>query len=112
MTALSTSHEALRRLRASLDKLFTRGSILRIEPRVVVRAERMCERLRSYQDTGEVVNLTNVLSSLTTDIISSIIFDEPRDYLGDPNFNNEWYDTLTKGRRSTPLFENMPWMIG
>jgi len=112
MTAISTSHDAHRRLRAPLDKLFVRGSILRVEPRVVARTERMCDRLRSYQGTGEVVGLTNALSSLTTDIISSIIFEEPSDYLGDPNFNDRWYDTLKKGTLSVPLFKHMPWIIG
>jgi hypothetical protein len=86
--------------------------MLRIEPRVVARTERMCDRLQSYQNTGEVVNLTNVLSSLTTDVILSIIFDEPSDYPGGPNLNDQWYDTLKKATRSTPLFKRMPWMIG
>lgn len=112
MTAISASHDAHRRLRAPLDKLFARGSIIRIEQRVISRVERMCERLRGHKDAGEVVNLTNALSSLTTDIISSIIFDEPSDYLGDPDFNNKWYNTLKQGTRSVPLFKHMPWMVG
>lgn len=73
MTAISTGHDAHRRLRAPLDRLFARANIMRIEPRVAARAERLCDRLNAYKGTGEVVNLTDALSSLTTDIISSII---------------------------------------
>ncbi|KAL2275643.1 hypothetical protein FJTKL_01702 [Diaporthe vaccinii] len=112
MTAISTGHDAHRRLRAPLDRLFARASIMRIEPRVAARAERLYDRLNSYKGTGEVVNLTNALSSLTTDIISSIIFEEPSDYLGDPDFNQEWYHTLKMGTMSIPLFKHMPWMVG
>lgn len=85
---------------------------MRIERRVAVRVERLCGRLDAYKGTGEVVNLTNALSSLTTDVISSIIFEEPSDYLGDPNFNEEWYHTLKMGTMSIPLFQHLPWLVG
>ncbi|KAF2969443.1 hypothetical protein GQX73_g4102 [Xylaria multiplex] len=111
MASISASHDAHRRLRVPLDKLFARSSILRIESRVAQRVERLYDRLSFYQDTGEVVNLSNALSSLTTDVISSIIFEEPSDYLGDPGFNSEWYDTLKRGTRSVFLFKHMPWAI-
>lgn len=93
-----------------LDKLFARQSILRIEPRVVMRTEKLCARLESYRGTNEAVNLTNAFSSLTIDVISSIIFEEPSDYLLDPNFNNEWYEILKMGTLSVPLFKHMPWI--
>lgn len=111
MTAISVDHEAHRRLRAPLDKLFARSSIIRIEPRVISRTETLRGRLMSYQGTGKVVNLTNALSSLTTDIISAIIFEEPSDYLGHPDFNDKWYETLKMGTLSVPLFKHMPWVV-
>ncbi|KAJ6782774.1 hypothetical protein PWT90_04131 [Aphanocladium album] len=58
---------------------------------------------QSFQGSGQVVNLTDAFSSLTTDIISSIIFEEPSDYLGDPNFNKEWYETLKMVTLHGPL---------
>jgi hypothetical protein len=112
MTAISTGHEAHRRLRAPLDKLCARNSITRIEPRLIERTEILCRRLGSYQGTRQIVNLTNALSSLTTDIISSIIFEEPSDYLSDPNFNDKWYETLKMGTLTVPLLKHMPWIIG
>ncbi|KAI8946629.1 cytochrome P450 [Xylaria longipes] len=111
MTAISKSHNAHRRLRVPVDKLFVRSSILRIESRVSDRVARLCDRLTYYRGTGEVVNLTNALSSLTTDIISSVIFEEPSDYLGDPDFNSEWYETLKWGTRSVFMFKHLPWVV-
>jgi cytochrome P450 len=93
-----------------LEKLFARHSILRIEPRVMSRTEKLCARLESYRGSDEAINLTNAFSSLTTDIISSVIFEEPRDYLSDPNFNDEWYQTLKMGTLSVPLLKHMPWI--
>lgn len=111
MTAISVSHDSHKRLRAPIDRLFARTSIMRIEARVVARTERMYGRLGAYQGTGEVVNLTNALSSLTTDIISSVIFEEPSDYLGATDFNEEWYHTLKMGTLNVPLFKHMPMMV-
>jgi cytochrome P450 len=110
MTAMSTSHDAHRRLRMPLEKLFARRSISRIEPRIISRTEKLCARLESYRDSGEAVNLTNAFSSLTTDIISSVIFEEPSDYLSDPDFNDKWYQTLKLGTLSVPLLKHMPWI--
>jgi cytochrome P450 len=110
MTAISTGHDAHRHLRMPLEKLFARHSILRIEPRVILRTEKLCARLESYGGSGEAVNLTNAFSSLTTDIISSVIFEEPSDYLSDPDFNDEWYQTLKMGTLSVPLLKHMPWI--
>lgn len=112
MTAISTTHEAHRRLRAPLDRLFSRSGVISIEARLIERIERLCNRFESFQGTGQIVNLTDALSSLTTDIISSIIFEEPSDYLGDPDFNHEWYETLKMGTLSVPLFKHMPWVVG
>lgn len=110
MTAISTDHDAHRRLRQPLDKLFAKQSILRIEPRVAIRTEKLCARLESYRQSGEEVNLSNAFSSLTTDTISSIIFQEPSDYLSDPDFNHSWYETLKMGTLSVSLFKHMPWI--
>lgn len=108
MTAISVKHENHRRLRAPLDRLFARQNIRLLEPRIASRAERFCDRIDGFRGTGEVVNLTNAFSSLTTDIISAIIFEEPSDYLGDPTFNVTWYNVLKMGTLSVPLFKHMP----
>lgn len=111
MMTISATHEAHRHLRAPLDRLFARASIARLEPRIVARTQKLCDRLGAFRDTGEVVCLSDALSSLTTDVISSIIFEEPSDYLGAPDFNKAWYRTLKMGTKSVPVFKNLPWMV-
>jgi cytochrome P450 len=112
MTAISVQHDAHRKLRVPLDKLFARHNIRRMEPRMVARVERLGARLREFAGGDQVVNLTNAFSSLTTDAISSTIFQEPSDYLGDPEFNDAWYDTLKHGTKSVPLFKHLPAVVG
>lgn len=111
MMGISVTHEAHRRLRAPLDRLFARASIARVEPRIVARTQKLCDRLGAFKDTGEVVSLSDAISSLTTDIISSIVFEDPSDYLGAPDFNKRWYRTLKMGTKSVPVFKNLPWVV-
>lgn len=111
MTAISVSHNAHRKLRAPLDKLFVRNSIMQIESRIIAHIDRLYYRLSTYRGTGQVVNLSNAISSLTTDIISSVTFEEPSDFLSDANFNADWYQTLKRGTFAMPVFKHMPWII-
>ncbi|KAK5636379.1 hypothetical protein RRF57_012091 [Xylaria bambusicola] len=111
MASISHRHDAHRHLRAPVDTIFARNRILPFESRIVDRVARLCDRLSHYRGTGEVVNLSNAFSSLTTDVISSVIFEEPSDYLGDPNFNSDWFDTLKRGTRSVFVFKHLPWII-
>lgn len=112
MAGISHKHDAHRRLRAPLDIIFARNRIIPYESRIADRVTKLCDRLSYYQGTGEVVNLSNAFSSLTTDVISSVIFEEPSDYLGDPDFNSEWFETLKRGTRSVFVFKHSPWIVG
>ncbi len=66
MTDISTAHDSHRRARSALTAFFSRAGITRVEPRVVARVRKLCDRLKVLQDSGTVVNLTNAFSSLTT----------------------------------------------
>jgi hypothetical protein len=47
---------------------------------------------------------------LHADAVSSIIFEEPSDYLGDPDFNEAWFYNLKQGTLSVPIFAQLPWV--
>jgi len=66
MTAVSSTHNMHRASRAPLDPFFSKAGVLKLEQRVLARIEKMCARLRLIQGTGQVVNLFNAISSLTT----------------------------------------------
>jgi len=66
MTAVSHTHEMHRAVRAPLDPFFSKAGISRVESRVMLRIEKLGNRLRMEAGTGTVVNLTSALSSLTT----------------------------------------------
>lgn len=109
MAAVGATHEMHRRALEPLSRFFSVKGITAAENRVVARVQKLGERIKNF-GTDQVMSLSNGLSSLTTDIISCIIFDEPSDYLSDPTFNEAWYKTLNRGTLSVPLFAHIPFM--
>jgi hypothetical protein len=90
-----------------LRNFFSRASITRLEGRTVDRLHKLDRRLQEWVDSGKAVNLTHAIYSYVTgtfsgqvespvgwangsDIISSMLFEEPCDYLSDPTFNDTW----------------------
>lgn len=64
MAAVSKEHDMHRMTRAPLDPFFNKAGILRVEPRVLQRVQKLCRRLEGFKDTGEVVNFSHALGSL------------------------------------------------
>ncbi|KAL2808262.1 cytochrome P450 [Aspergillus granulosus] len=110
MVAVSTTHDMHRATRAPLDPFFSMAGIRRVEPRVVQIIEKFRKKLGAFVNTGKPVNLTHAFGSLTTDVVSCMLFEEPSDYLGDPTFNAEWFNLLKKGVVTIPLLAHMPWL--
>jgi hypothetical protein len=66
MIAVSRTHEMHRSARGALDPLFSKAGVLKMEHRVFERVQKMCARLRMIQGIGKVVNMTDVINSVTT----------------------------------------------
>ena len=107
LIAASIEHDSHRSAIAPLTTFFSRAGISRVEQRVVDRVQKLCGRLEAHAADNEVVNLFNAMSSFTSgtfiipaliaaklltslDVISSIVFKEPSDLLGDPGYNEDW----------------------
>jgi len=127
MIAISKDHDMHRQARGVLDPFFSKAKLAELEPRVLERVQRLCARFKSIQGTDTVANMTNAINSLTSgeestywhyqkstknsaiDSVSSLIFEDPSDYLGDANFNETYYTRLRSGILSVPIFAHLPW---
>ncbi|KAK2749435.1 hypothetical protein FQN57_006369 [Myotisia sp. PD_48] len=110
MAAVSEKDELHRITRVPLDPFFSKVGIVRVEPRVLQRVKKLCGRFDALADTGKPVNITHAVGSLANDVISSILFEEPSDYLGDEDFNASWFEILKKGTMTVPLLAHLPWL--
>ncbi len=66
MTAFTINHDVHRRARTLLDPFFSIAGVTRVEERVIVRVKKLCDRIDAFRGSGNVINLTYALGSLTT----------------------------------------------
>ncbi|UKZ95993.1 uncharacterized protein TrAFT101_010796 [Trichoderma asperellum] len=74
--ASAVSHDLHRLRRSSLNPFFSRAAVLRLEERIQSRVRILCERLSSFLQRGEIVDMSVAMTSLTLDIITEYSFGE------------------------------------
>ena len=116
------SHELHRIRRGALASFFSKGSVLRLEPTVQSVIDKLLDRLRKLQGSGTNINMIDVYSSLTADIISLYAFARSYNLLDDPDFSPFWHQIIAETSMNShtlkhlgwvePLMRNMPlWLV-
>ncbi|KAE8373395.1 cytochrome P450 [Aspergillus bertholletiae] len=113
VSSLLLSHDSHRALRGQISRVFTRTAVGQQESRLVARIQVLSQRMDGFVRSGKPVRLHDAFSSLTAGMcnaISVIFHEESTDYLGDPDFNDAWYDNLRMGIATVPLLAELPWL--
>lgn len=97
--------------------MFSKDSVRRLEPIMQENLGKLFNRLKEFQDSGKPLNVLPVYSAFTNDLIAEYAFGINYDWLGNPEFNKNFFpvvrrgtsqgyrkcDTLTKPSRSLPF---------
>lgn len=107
-TATTVEHDIHRYRRAAINPFFAKRSVVRLEPKIQEKVNRLCERFAEFAKTGVPFRLDAAFSALTTDVITEYCYGHTYNYLDEPDFKLEWkksMDTVFEGsafRRATP----------
>ena len=93
-TVGTTGHELHRLRRSALNPLFSKRSIMRLEPVIQENIDRLLRRLREFKDTQEPVNLVDAFTCLSADIIGSLAFGRSYGFLEMSDFNPRWHEFM------------------
>lgn len=81
-SAFSTvGHDLHRTRRGALNPFFAKRSVVRLEPRIQDKVNRLCSRLRGFAGTKDIVRLDVAFMALTMDVISEYCYGTSTDYL-------------------------------
>ncbi|KAG8162401.1 hypothetical protein KVR01_008166 [Diaporthe batatas] len=109
------SHDLHKRRRNQVAPFFSKSSIRRLEPLIINKVNKLCERLeaKSQLDTAsnKVVNLTHAFMALTGDVISTVCFGQPTGFLDLEDLGRDWYEGRVVGSRSNHLLRQFPWLF-
>jgi len=90
----TTGHELHRLRQSALNPLFSKRSVMRLEPVIQEDIDRLLRRLREFKDTQKPVNLVDALTYLSTDIIGSFTFERSYGFLETSDFNPRWHEFM------------------
>lgn len=103
-------HSRHRLLRSHMNPYFSMTRVRQLEPEIQALANKLCNRLKEYKDTGVPINAQHAYSCLATDVISDYTMGTGFHYLDAPDFVPQWSETLSGIAKSSAFFKPFPWL--
>ena len=104
-------HELHRQRKTALLPFFSKRKVVEQVPQIQEHVARIIERLsREYADTGKILNLCNMFSCYTADVITKYSFDRTFDYLDSPDFVNPFTASFDGFKGFAHFSIQFPWL--
>lgn len=97
--------------RAAMSVSFSKSSIRALEPVIRGTVEQLCSRIRAFVGTGAVVNMKELYSGLTMDVIGQYCFGESMDNLKQEQFGKAFLDFFHQMPQGHPIGRMFPWLF-
>jgi cytochrome P450 len=99
-----------RQRRAALNPFFSKRGIVRLEPRITSKVQKLCDRLAEHMAKGKIVDLKCAYMALTMDVITEYCYGTSYDYLHDPNFKPNWLLCIESAFDNAHFRRALPWL--
>ncbi len=103
-------HELHRIRRAALSPFFSKASVQKLEPVVQLMVDKLVSRLEKLQGSGAILNLFEVFSALTGDVIGQYAFAKPLGLLDSPDFAPQWHRAIFDISENGHMLKHFTWM--
>ncbi|KAF7536952.1 hypothetical protein G7054_g4077 [Neopestalotiopsis clavispora] len=109
--SLATIQHKVHRLRRSiLSPYFSKAAVVRLEPAIHERIDRLCSRLEENMRLGQVADLDAAFAALTADIVTTYFYGQNSDFLGFEGFKFEMRDAILGLIRFYHFTRFFPWV--
>jgi cytochrome P450 len=110
-SAFSTvSHDVHRMRRAALSPFFSKKRITDLSPRITAKVSILCNLLAKRIGTTEVVDINTPFMALTSDIIMEYCYGKDLGFLQEPDFKQQWKDSMTTMFENAAFRRSVPWL--
>ncbi|KAK5292441.1 putative P450 monooxygenase [Cryomyces antarcticus] len=106
----TTGHELHKLRRSALNPFFSKRSVTQLEPVIQENIDRLCTKLRGFAGTSTSVNLVDVFTCLSADVIGSYAFGQSYGFLEAPKFYPGWHKLMMDLSRSSHLMKQFGWL--
>ena len=101
-------HDLHKIRRGALSAMFSKPSIMSLEPMIQERVSRLCARLEEYRDSGNPVDLRLVYTCLAMDIVTDFAVGKSHDLLSTHDFSPSRHEFFAEILRKVHLFKHFP----
>ena len=91
----TVDHDMHRMRRGAMSRMFSKDSVRRLEPIMQDNLAKLFNRLKEYEDSGKTLNVLPVYSAFTNDVIAEYAFGINYDWLGNPEFNKDFFPVVS-----------------
>jgi hypothetical protein len=110
-TFSTIGHELHRQRKAVLLPFFSKRKIIEQAPNIQSRVEEICYRLRNeYAGTDKILNLCDLFSCFTADVITRYAFDRSYDFLAAPDFISPFTKSINSFKKFGHYAIQFPWL--
>ena len=105
-------HNLHRIRRAPLNKFFSKASVTRLEPLIQSTVDKLCKRLREFQDGKKLVTISLAYACFTNDVVSEYAFSKSYNYIeNSPDFHTDIHDAMENVGEMSHILKQVPWLI-
>lgn len=81
-----------------------------LEPEVQGVVDKLTSRLEKIQGTDSVINLIDVFTALTADVIVQYAFAKPYGFIDNARFAPDWHQAVMDASQMSHLFKQFGWL--
>lgn len=108
----TVSHDLHRIRRAPLNKFFSKASVMRLEPVIQEKVDKLLSRLREFQESGRPLTISLAFACFTNDVVSEYAFAKSYNYLGtSEDFHTDFHDAMVSVSEVSHVLKQVPWLI-
>lgn len=112
-SSFATSDPHFHRIRrGALNPFFSKRKIVERGPLIQAHVNEICQRLRTeFQDTGRVLNVSDLFGCLTADVVVEYCFERRYNYVREMDFKAAFMDALIELLDNIHWNTQFPWVI-
>ncbi|KAI1812199.1 putative cytochrome P450 [Poronia punctata] len=110
-TFSTVNHELHRRRRAAMNRYFSKGSVIKLEPMIHENVDKLCRQLLVHQGTGEPVDIAAAFICFVGDVVSTYAFGKSYSFLDHPSFDSNLHTAMVAGTESGPYVRQLPFIF-
>lgn len=93
-----------------MSPFFSKASVQRLEPAVQLVVNKLVSRLENLRGSGSKVNLVDIYSALTGDVIGQYAFAKSLGFMDSPDFAFHWHKAFMDLSENGYLLEHFTWV--